>query len=159
LIGFTSSHPADSHYLTSNISAKAQMMSMVYRSRFPKDPVLHLNDASLERGGLFDSSAHRGLPWKPPHPTHRQGREIDVRWNPAKHPDTSIPDRNVAEFQRIVRLLGGRADRAYVSDPDNKHFHVEFSDAIFPERPYSESDAAVPSPPDTGPEPDPVFNW
>lgn len=126
LVGFTPSHPANSHNLKPTVSGLVRALANVYRSRFPQDPVLHLNDASLERGGLFDSDAHKGKPWRPPHSTHRKGTDIDIRWNTAKHPTTSIPDANADEFKKMVTRLGGEAVPAYVTDPDNKHFHVQF---------------------------------
>jgi hypothetical protein len=127
LVGFTPSHPVNSHNLKPDVSAWVRALANVYRSRFPQDPVLHLNDASLERGGLFDSDAHKGKPWQPPHPTHRKGTDIDIRWNPTKHPTTSIPDGNVDKFKEEVSDLGGKAVPAYVGT-DNQHFHVQFGE-------------------------------
>lgn len=125
LVGYTASHPSNSHNLAIGVSGLVRTLANIYRSRFPTDPVLHLNDASLERGGLFDSDAHKGKPWQPPHSTHRKGTDIDIRWNPTKHPTTSIPDRNVNKFKKQVLDLGGKAVPAYVGT-DNQHFHVEF---------------------------------
>jgi hypothetical protein len=125
LVGFTPSHPANSHNLKPAVSAWGRALANIYRSRFPQDPVLHLNDASLERGGLFDSSAHLGSPWRPPHLTHREGTDIDIRWNPTKHPTTSIPDRNTEIFEFYVKNLGGKPVPAY-RETDNQHYHVEF---------------------------------
>ncbi len=124
LVGFTQSHPADSHRLTPKSSDNIGAAATIYRSRFPTAPILRLNDASLERGGLFDSSAHTGKPWQIPHETHRLGKEIDVRWNPIKWPDTGISDNNVVKFQKIILDLGGVAQRAYVGNPNNQHLHV-----------------------------------
>jgi hypothetical protein len=122
-------HP-DNHYLTLAVSGLVRTLANVYRSRFTNDPVLHLNDASLERGGLFDNLYDGRLAagwWKPPHPTHRKGTDIDIRWNPTKHPTTSIPDRNVDKFKKEALDLGGKAVPAYVGT-DNQHFHVEFGE-------------------------------
>src|SRR6266568_1410612 len=124
LVGFTQSHPADSHRLTPKSSDNIGAAATIYRSRFPTAPILRLNDASLERGGLFDISAHTGKPWQIPHETHRLGKEIDVRWNPIKWPDTGISDNNVVKFQKIILDLGGVAQRAYVGNPNNQHLHV-----------------------------------
>lgn len=68
-------HPAN-HYLNGDALGKLMNLARLYKQvYFPFDPVLRLNDASLERGGLFDL----GALWAPPHHEHRRGVVIDVR--------------------------------------------------------------------------------
>lgn len=53
LIGATGTH-SDNHYLTDTATSKLNQLAERYRERFPDDPVLHLNDTSLERGVVLD---------------------------------------------------------------------------------------------------------
>lgn len=46
-------HPGN-HYVTANTERNVPNLASAYHRSFPNDPVLHFNDASLERGGLFD---------------------------------------------------------------------------------------------------------
>ncbi len=122
-------HP-DNHYLTPGASATIRTIANVYRRRYLSDPVLHLNDASLERGGLFDNRydgrSASGW-WKPPHETHRQGTDIDIRAKPQRHPTTSIPEANFAVFFEVLRNLGGDTippGRPAYEGTANQHFHV-----------------------------------
>lgn len=114
-------HPAN-HYMTSLASQRLAVLAALYHGRFPNDPLLHLNDASLERGGLFDYKARIGSPWAPPHETHRDGRAIDIR---ANSESGAIPVTNFAEFIRIARRTGGSAG-VHSPGTSNQHFHVTF---------------------------------
>ena len=99
VIGATTNH-GKNHYLTHGAAQKLQLMAIFYRYNpefwLLKDaykgqnlngkknlnthmypPPLHLNDASLVWGGVFDISGK----WGPAHEEHRRGTVIDVRAN------------------------------------------------------------------------------
>ncbi len=122
LVGKNSSHVSN-HWVTETVQAQILYIAKLYQRFFPKNPVLHLNDASLQYGGLFDiSSEHR---WAPPHKLHRLGENIDVRANPDYNADTSIPERNFGRFRRLVMMAGGSA-AIHSGDTPNQHFHLSF---------------------------------
>lgn len=121
LIGRKPDHP-DNHYMAPLGSQRLAPLAALYRGRFPNDPVLHLNDASLERGGLFDFNARFGSPWVPPHQKHRDGMAIDIR---ANSESGAVPSVNFAEFVRIARKVGGSAG-IHSPGTSNQHFHVTF---------------------------------
>ena len=123
LVGSKAVHP-DNHYLTNSAQSQVVWLAQLYREELPNDPVLHLNDASLERGGLFDLSANwttqpRG------HKTHRFGVAIDIRANSLPG---AIPTKNFKSFQRYAREVKATLcppdGVAYVNDADNRHYHV-----------------------------------
>lgn len=110
LIGETSAH-SDNHYLTPLATGRLHQLALLYRQGFPIDPPLYLNDASLERGGLFDLDAD----WDVPHKEHRRGSVIDIRANGTA---TAVPQENFKEFQQIVNHLN------MTSIFEGNHFHV-----------------------------------
>lgn len=124
LIGKTDTH-SDNHYMTYGASIKLMQLADLYRRRFPGDPLLHVNDASLERGGLFDLSSN----WsdKPNgHELHRRGTEVDIRANPDFNPSTAIPaGKNFEIFEEIVLRIGGGA-KIHSPGKPNQHYHVKF---------------------------------
>lgn len=94
---------------------------------FPLDPVLYVNDGSLERGGIFDiywenkqKGTARTAWWIPPHREHRRGTVIDIRANNA---EGAIPVANRAIFEKLVKRLGGNYIHESVGTP-NEHYHV-----------------------------------
>lgn len=98
LIGTTLSH-IDNHYLTKE--AKAVLLELAYRYKmlsFPFNPVLHVNDASLERGGVFDLDQN----WLSPHHEHRRGTEVDIRANLQVG---AIPESDFEEFKELAKEL------------------------------------------------------
>ncbi len=117
-------HP-DNHYMVYGASIKLMQLADLYRRRFPGDPLLHVNDASLERGGLFDIDSN----WsdKPKgHELHRRGMEVDIRANPDINPSTAIPaGKNFEIFEEIVLRIGGGAKIHSPGGP-NQHYHVKF---------------------------------
>jgi len=120
-IGETKAHPVNTnHYLSDLASKKINNIAFVYSEDFPDDYVLHLNDASLERGGLFDVSGE----WKNPHVTHNKGTDIDIRSNEfvGKTPG-DIPKRNYKDFYRISKRHGCLAVREFADQP-KEHFHL-----------------------------------
>lgn len=122
LVGSDDVHP-NNHYLTMAATGSVVWLAELYRARFPNDPVLYLNDASLERGGLFDIKHDRRTQWwTPPHETHRHGKDIDVRANEFVHAD-AIPHRNYFDFEEIAIDVGCKAGM-HGEFTTNQHYHM-----------------------------------
>lgn len=114
-------HP-DNHYLIYDAENRMLQLADLYRARFPNNPVLHLNDASLERGGIFDIYSN----WVRPHAEHCMGTVIDIRANDAPG---AVPDAIRNEFQRIAANIGVDAmwEIPVVKGkkmPGLRHYHV-----------------------------------
>ena len=117
LIGDTTTHPAN-HYLNGDALGKLMDLARLYKQvYFPFDQVLRLNDAGLERGGVFDL----GTMWGPPHHEHRRGMVIDIRANGTA---TAIPQRNFEDFQELMGSLGMTWLRENVNITGG-HYHVK----------------------------------
>lgn len=107
-------HPSN-HYVSVTTQEKIQGLAADYRKRFPNDPPLYLNDASLVRGGLFDlganwSSRPRG------HSTHRFGTDIDT--------NESIPTSNYVDLMNTVAPRHGCNAQIHSGATLNEHFHL-----------------------------------
>lgn len=111
---------SDTHYLTLGSAAKAITLAAAYRQKFPGDPVLHYNDASLERGGLFDVHGD----WASPHIEHRRGTVVDVRANPSINPETAIPARNFEQFIKLTKTFSPAYASLHHEGANTQHFHV-----------------------------------
>lgn len=110
-------HP-DNHYLTATAAQRVAVLGALYHGKFPDDPVLHLNDASLERGGVFD---FKKRDWTPPHSEHRRGTVIDIRANDASG---AIPQNNKRKFEELVKdVIGGNLRHEYIGTTF-EHYHV-----------------------------------
>lgn len=124
LIGNTPNHP-DNHYLTLEAASRAAVLAALYRAEFPDNPPLHLNDASLERGGVFDISNN----WGPPHHEHCRGTEVDVRANDVPGAIPSVPGIR-RQFERLAGTVGASAkfevpwDKSGNTRYDLRHYHV-----------------------------------
>lgn len=68
---------SDSHNLTFTAASRMAVFAAMYQWKYQNFSVLQLNDASLERGGIFDLKHN----WKSPHFEHCQGTAIDIRAN------------------------------------------------------------------------------
>lgn len=116
-------HPSN-HYVSVTTQEKIQGLAANYRKLFPNDPPLHLNDASLVRGGLFDlganwSSRPRG------HSTHRFGTDIDIRANEFYHdPDESMPTSNYVDLMNTIATRYGCNAQIHSGATPNEHFHL-----------------------------------
>jgi len=124
-------HP-DNHYLTVVANARLAVLATLYHAKFPNNPILHLNDASLERGGLFDCCAshtdqagtihYRAAEgwWTTPHLEHRRGTVIDIRKS-----DTNggVPADALHDlwFKTFVSTVGGSIW------PEGDHYHVRLT--------------------------------
>ena len=124
LIGWREIHP-DNHYLTSEAVTKVMNLAYQYHSvSFPFSPVLQLNDASLERGGVFDiaTTTRDTTGWySAPHSEHRRGTVIDIQANGSA---TAIPRKNQAEFERIMSEVMGMTWVPESLNKSNGHYHV-----------------------------------
>lgn len=127
-IGQTNQH-SDNHYLKPEALNKLWRIALAYQyeQQFKlQDPItgqftvipppLHVNDASLKWGGLFDISGK----WVSPHSEHRRGTVIDVRANALP---TAIPEGSFEDF--IFLSLQYGVD-AFLEEPDvdHRHFHL-----------------------------------
>jgi hypothetical protein len=63
-------HPSN-HYLTPAAANQLLVIAINYHHLNPQAPVLHINDASLMWGGMFDIDAEAD--WNTPHKEHRRG--------------------------------------------------------------------------------------
>jgi len=118
LVGRTDTHPKN-HYVTLEALDKLIALANGYHDRFPNPPLLGLNDASLERGGLFD--LYPKFPaWKTPHKGHRKGVIVDIRANGQAD---AIPQENFKEFDKLLRELGMSALPEDLNR-SNGHFHT-----------------------------------
>lgn len=120
-IGETTIHPTN-HYLTAKALGKLMDLGRLYKQvYFPFAKPLQLNDASLERGGVFDIATDtRTEWWTPPHHEHRRGTVIDIQANGTA---TAIPQTYFTEFQELLRRRG----MTWVPERLNEsggHYHV-----------------------------------
>ncbi len=114
-------HPGN-HYVTTNTERNLSNFAAAYHRRFPDDPVLHFNDASLVRGGLFDVASNWSI--YPGHETHRLGANVDVKANEFYHePSQSIPVSNYIDFWNMGKRYGCYAALHSGATP-NEHFHL-----------------------------------
>ncbi len=122
-IGDTPNH-FDNHYLTLEAASRVNVLAALYRAKFPTNPLLHLNDASLERGGVFDVSSN----WQSPHFEHCKGTTIDVRANDALG---AIPPQNQPVFEDLAQKVGAEAIFEIPEDRNGnqlyhlRHYHVQ----------------------------------
>ncbi|MCR4346922.1 MAG: hypothetical protein NUV55_06945 [Sulfuricaulis sp.] len=127
LIGQNQQHP-DNHYLKSTALNRATVFAAFYQAKYPNTAVLYLNDASLERGGVFDIS----LDWKSPHFEHCHGTIIDIRANGGEGAlnITSDNDPMIEKLKEIGRVAGVEPDFEIPKDKEGnrlwnlRHFHT-----------------------------------
>ncbi len=140
VIGAWTGWHTDNHNLTHDAAQKLMQIASLYRllpqfkvvidkstgkKGYPL--VLHLNDASLPWGGVYDICARPGacekrgiIVWKEPHKGHRRGTVIDVRANGAVG---SIPTANKIKFINFLIERGV----PYIQEDQktsNEHFHL-----------------------------------
>ncbi len=132
--GETGKQHHDNHYLTSSALDQLFVLVINYHVRYPNEPVLHLNDASLVWGGKFDINGN----WVGDHKGHKRGTVIDIRANTAEGnipenlfddfknlaKDTKLPDGVTSAIAQVHCSRGRNySDDKCVGD-DNRHFHV-----------------------------------
>ena len=87
------------------------------RNGVAKPTLLHLNDASLQWGGLFDKDGD----WDTPHDEHRRGTVVDIRANSSPG---AIPPALFKSFIKIATTLGMDPHQESIGDTVNQHFHT-----------------------------------
>lgn len=120
LVGDTSSHPYN-HYGKSPFLDSLKQLALDYGGRWNRN--LAYNDSSLEWGGIFDISGN----WSPPHSTHREGTNQDVRANGGL---SSIPfDAAIRQWfvERVTQLFG-QAPLHESAGTSNEHYHIRGGD-------------------------------
>lgn len=139
VIGAKQGWHTDNHYLTSGAAAVLARIAVYYRfsPRFylrnlttgqaSLPQVLHLNDASLKWGGVYDICARPGacsetgiVTWHKPHAEHRHGIVIDVRANGG---DGAIPPINKMKFENYL-IEQGISYKYEDAGSVNEHFHI-----------------------------------
>lgn len=137
LVGMKDAHP-DNHYLTLTAASRVAVLAAFYQAKYPSQAVLHLNDASLERGGIFDIYPEASPNWKDPHLQHCRGTVIDVRANGVDGAlnITSDNDPMIQEIKDLGAIVGAdpRWEVPKVTNPatgqkeerwDLRHFHTK----------------------------------
>lgn len=119
-IGNNGQHDNLNHHLTPEAAEVLSRVAFEYAARlyfFPVPEKLHINDASLPNGGLFD---FRGQ-WRPDHRGHRKGTVVDIRANQAPG---AIPVVFRTEFELAAIYNGALALFESFPDASNDHYHV-----------------------------------
>lgn len=135
LVGQNSAHP-DNHYLTVTAASRIAILATLYRARYPRLAPLHLNDASLERGGIFDI----GRDWRSPHFQHCRGAVVDIRANGADGAlnITSNSDPMIQKITELAARVGVQpvwevpkskdSNGRFVDQWDVRHFHTKLTE-------------------------------
>lgn len=114
-------HNGVNHHLTPSATENLWRLAFNYAALMHFQPIpekLHINDASLPDGGLFDIKGQ----WKTPHKSHRKGTVVDIRANEAPG---AIPNSPNAAFKLAAEYAGAYADfEDFPSHPGNNHYHV-----------------------------------
>ena len=122
-IGDNGKHDGVNHWLTPEASEILWRVAFHYAALldFQPDPErLHVNDASLPMGGLFDIHGQ----WRPDHRGHRKGTVVDIRANTL--PGAVPPDYD-QEFKEAARTLQAKAEREFANRTPrhpNEHYHL-----------------------------------
>lgn len=128
-IGDNGRHDGANHNLTPDAAGILQRVAFSYyaatfvdQSNRQPDKI-HVNDASLPWGGLFDINGN----WSrtPGHIEHRRGTVVDIRANSQLG---SIPAAHFESFKRAARKTGADAGLHSPGKP-NQHFHVRLRGA------------------------------
>ena len=140
VIGARTGWHADNHNLTPTAAQKLLKIAVTYRfnpkfmvvadsntGRKDLPPVLHINDASLPLGGVYDICARPDacpdlgvVDWKEPHAEHRRGTVVDVRANGGIG---SVPVLKKTAFIRLLR--NSKVPYLHESQgSSNEHFHL-----------------------------------
>lgn len=92
LNGSTGSHP-DNHYGNSAMIGLIKAISKEWVETFPDQPVLKINDISLQYGGHFDIYQN----WAGPHKQHIFGNDVDIHY---------VGDSYRLEFAEMIEAEG-----------------------------------------------------
>jgi len=117
VIGAVKGRHPNNHYLTPAAANRLLVIAINYHHLNPQAPVLHINDASLMWGGVFDIDVEAD--WNTPHKEHMRGTVVDIRANSRTG---TIPSAN---FDAFIQLAKDRGMHAKIhSSGSNQHFHV-----------------------------------
>ncbi|MFZ5522902.1 MAG: hypothetical protein ACOY9D_02295 [Pseudomonadota bacterium] len=116
VIGAVKGRHDSNHYLTTKAAERLLVIAINYHHLYPQAPVLHINDASLMWGGVFDLDAD----WDIPHEEHMRGTVVDIR---ANSNTGAIPPANFDTFIRLAKLSKVNA-KIHSPGETNQHFHV-----------------------------------
>lgn len=106
LIGQTATHP-DNHYANAAMNSFVTRLAREWKARLANEPILQINDISLEHGGHFDYKAN----WSGPHKQHIFGNDVDIHYVGAAHE---------RKFAAMVRRLGNVRWQSV----HNNHHHI-----------------------------------
>jgi hypothetical protein len=121
VIGSTTEHKGNhNHHLTNAAALIIWRLAADYYNNqvlngVTSPTLLHLNDASLKWGGVFDIDAD----WVPEHKEHRRGTVVDVRANSSPG---AIPEADFDAFKKMAKKL--RIDPHFEGGSANQHFHL-----------------------------------
>ncbi len=118
VIGAVKDRHESNHYLTTTAANRLLAIAINYHHLYPKDPVLHVNDASLMWGGVFDIDTEAD--WNTPHEEHMRGTVVDIRANSRAG---AISPSNFDSFMRLAKLNKVNA-KIHSPGETNQHFHV-----------------------------------
>lgn len=135
LTGDTPVHPSNHWGLRSFDVALINSATTYKQLLKPGEPVLGINDMTLQFGGIFDIHADSGSPWKSPHNTHREGHSADIGSGQGLGFKGSIPVGQRKKLRAILYLNSLQPIRenqgGVICDPQNHpllectHWHVE----------------------------------
>ena len=140
--------PNNNHWARTDVVTSLEDIADDYRSQFPDNTLLHINDMSLPLGGRFDIAAN----WEGygDHQYHRQGTDVDVRSSTIPGDDRYIDTNRNGRYdpgEPITQDLNGNGQFDYsnsaftdiclenavlnvvLEDPggDEEHYHLYFS--------------------------------
>jgi hypothetical protein len=128
------SEPDNNHWGHRDVLSSLVQIATTWRILYPNEAILMINDLSLPNGGLFDKDGN----WSPPHSTHRNGRDIDVRTEfpgrregiPIRAPRTSTRLEDVRghpDFEELCRTLGARRTGIHgTRGTTEEHYHIYY---------------------------------
>lgn len=121
VIGSTTEHSSN-HYVIGEAQQQLWRLAQAFyeyqlQNGVASPTLLHLNDASLKWGGLFDKDGD----WDTPHKEHRRGSVIDIRANSSPG---AIPRGLTDTYIDIATRFGIDPHLEYDSDPVLRHFHT-----------------------------------
>lgn len=135
-IGDNTKHDGENHYLTPEATGVLMKVAFYYAAeyaarwgQFPEK--LHINDASLPSGGLFDYSGTWVYTKGASHFEHRRGTVVDIRANELLGAVPPSPDAD-RMFMRAAATAGAQATREYakrVPRHPNEHYHLRLRGA------------------------------
>lgn len=122
--------PDNNHSAAQIVRDSLPLMANVWVDSLEQD-TLFINDISLPFGGIFDIDGT----WAPPHTTHGQGLEVDIRTEllSVNPPRRGIKVRNAQgqtvknkEFEKIAKRFGVRLPNIDEEGTNFEHYHLYY---------------------------------